>query len=190
MEKFLTNSFLETQKLGEELAKEILAQGPKSPLAGGAVVLVLHGDLGGGKTTFLQGFTKGLGIKEKILSPTFVIMKCFQLPSLRVPPSAGRSNLKIQIASSPETPRNDDSSFNNFYHIDCYRINKPEEILELGLKKIISNSKNIVAIEWPERIKKVLPKNALKIKFKLTCLESRRRVDENKREIIIISGQK
>jgi tRNA threonylcarbamoyladenosine biosynthesis protein TsaE len=142
-EKIITNSAEETQKLGEKLAKEI-----KSGKT--AVVLGLQGDLGGGKTTFLQGFAKGLNIKEKILSPTFVILKHFKIKS---------------------------SEFEDFYHVDCYRINQPEDILELGFKEIISNPKNILAIEWPERILKILPKTAVTIKFLF--------IDENKREITI-----
>ena len=105
--KYITKSFKETQKLGENFAKEIF----NLPQKNGAVVLALQGNLGGGKTTFLQGFAKGLGIKEKVLSPTFVILK------------------KFRIANS---------NFENFYHIDCYRLNKDKEILELDFKKIIS----------------------------------------------------
>lgn len=142
-EKNITKSAEETQKLGEKLAREI-----KSGKT--AVVLCLQGDLGGGKTTFLQGFAKGLGIEEKILSPTFVIMKKFQIPSL---------------------------NFKHLYHFDCYRINKPEDILELGWKEIILNPKNIVAIEWPERILKILPQSTIIIKFIF--------IDKDKREITV-----
>ena len=53
----------------------------------------------------------------------------------------------------------------NLYHIDCYRIQKPKEILDLGFKEIISNPQNIVAIEWADRIKKILPKNTFILKF-------------------------
>ena len=105
-----------------------------------AFVLGLEGDLGGGKTTFLQGFAKGLGIKEKILSPTFVLMKRFSI-------------------------KKNKSGFKDFYHLDCYRIENPKEILSLGFKKIISNSNNIVAIEWADRVKKILPKDILILKF-------------------------
>ena len=118
MKKYLTTSFKQTQKIGENFAKEILKMQTKT----GAVVLGLQGNLGGGKTTFLQGFAKGLGIKEKILSPTYVILKRFK----------------------------------NFYHIDCYRLKNEKDILELDFKSILSDPKNIVAIEWPEKIKKVL----------------------------------
>jgi len=125
--KYITNNTRETQKLGEEFAKEVLKNMPEK----GAVVFGLQGNLGGGKTTFLQGFAKGLGIKEKILSPTFVIQK----------------------------------RFGKFYHIDCYRLNKPEDILELGWKEIIEDAENIVAIEWPEKIKKFLPKKTIMVEF-------------------------
>ena len=139
MYKVITTSYKQTRKLGEAFAKEIKKYGHGKT----AVVLGLSGNLGGGKTTFLQGFAKGLGIKEKVLSPTFVIMK----------------------------------KFKNFYHIDCYRLKNEKDILELGFEKIIAEPKNIVAVEWPERIKKVLPKNAISINFEF--------IDKNKREITI-----
>jgi tRNA threonylcarbamoyladenosine biosynthesis protein TsaE len=102
--------FAETQRLAMALAQKILKSKPKKA----GFVLALEGELGAGKTTFLQGFAKGLGIKEKILSPTFVIMRRY-----------GIRNTKYGIL--------------NFYHIDCYRIQKPKEILDLGVKEIISN---------------------------------------------------
>jgi len=132
--KYFTNTPAQTKKLGRILAEEIL----KTPPIKKAFVLALEGDLGGGKTTFLQGFAKGLKIKEKILSPTFVLMKKFRIPK---------------------------SNFQNFYHIDCYRIAKVREILNLGFQTIISNPKNIIAIEWADRIKKLLPKNISNLRF-------------------------
>ncbi len=153
-----TRSSGQTQKLGENLAKELLKSGDAGLRRGtGAVVLALQGNLGGGKTTFLQGFAKGLGIKEKILSPTFVIQKRFKIPPVV-------KNVRSHIFHD-----------GHFYHIDCYRINKPAEILELGFAEIISNPKNIVAVEWPEKIEKVLPKNIMKIDFKF--------IGKDKREI-------
>lgn len=142
----------QTQKLGEELAKEIRQLTDKKGVNKTAVVLGLQGDLGSGKTTFLQGFAKGLEIKEKILSPTFVIFKRFEIKKQK-------------------------KQFSNFYHFDCYRIQKPKEILDMGFKEIILNPKNIVAIEWPEKIKKFLPKSVMMIKFKF--------IDKKIRELII-----
>ena len=151
MNKFITTSYKQTQKLGEDFAKEILELPRPKGYPKTAVVLGLQGNLGGGKTTFLQGFAKGLGVKEKILSPTFVILKRFKTKD----DSMGASR--------------------NFYHIDCYRLKNEKDILELDFKKIVSNPKNIIAIEWPEKIKKVLPKNIILINFKF--------IDKNKREI-------
>ncbi len=126
-----------------------------------AFVLGLEGDLGGGKTTFLQGFARGLGIKEKVLSPTFVLMKKFQIPPYQSKHGTGQANPELQ----------------SFYHIDCYRIQESKEILDLGFKKMISDPLGIVAIEWADRIKKVLPKDAIWIKFRF--------IGKNKREILI-----
>ncbi|GAH99033.1 unnamed protein product, partial [marine sediment metagenome] len=60
---------------------------------------------------------------------------------------------------------------------DCYRIKKPEELLALGFKEIISNPQNIVTIEWADKIKKILSKNTIFLKFEFK--------DKNKRRITI-----
>ncbi|MFH1714232.1 MAG: tRNA (adenosine(37)-N6)-threonylcarbamoyltransferase complex ATPase subunit type 1 TsaE [Candidatus Nealsonbacteria bacterium] len=131
---FITESPLQTKKTGKALAQEVL----KTPPGNGAFCMALSGDLGGGKTTFLQGFASGLGIKEKILSPTFIIYK--------------RNRIKGPV-------------FKNFYHFDCYRLKETKEVVSLGFKEIILNPHNIVVVEWAERIKKALPKNTLFLKF-------------------------
>lgn len=157
--KIITNSSLETKKIAEILGKEI----KKTKKINNALVINLRGDLGSGKTTFLQGFSKGLGIKDKITSPTFVIMKKFKI---------------------------NNSHFNDFYHFDCYRIQENKDILELGFKEIISNPKNIVAIEWGDSIKKIIPKDALILDFNTILFKNKKIVDENKREIKLISNFK
>ncbi len=134
-----TENSIQTKKIGKRTAQEIIQKTKKNLTKKGAVVVGLSGDLGSGKTTFLQGFAEELGVKEKILSPTFVILKHFKIKN---------------------------SIFSDFYHIDCYRIGKPEDILEVGFEKIILEDKNIIAIEWPEKIKKFLPKDFIRIKFK------------------------
>lgn len=144
--EFITNSPQQTKKLGRQLAEKILRQ----KLRKKALVIGLLGDLGGGKTTFLQGFAKGLGIKEKITSPTFVIMKKFEIK---------KPNFKI------------------FCHIDCYRTKKAAEISALGFKEIVSSNRNIVAVEWADKIKKILPDDAVMLKFEF--------IDEKTRRIIV-----
>lgn len=131
--EYFTEKKEETWEVGKGLAEELAGQ-KKAPVFG------LKGDLGAGKTTFLQGFGKGLGVKEKIISPTFVIMNRFPVKK---------------------------GAFRNFYHFDCYRIENFKEMRNLGFEEIIGDSKNIVCIEWPEKIKKILPKDINMIKFEI-----------------------
>lgn len=132
---YKTTSSKQTKKLSGLLAREISKR--RLPRKN-ALVFALTGDLGSGKTTFVQGFLRGLGVRKKITSPTFVLIKCYALHASR---------------------------FRNAYHIDCYRIKKSKELLDLGLKEILNVSQNIVLIEWAEKIQRVLPQNTIWIKF-------------------------
>lgn len=156
MKTYTTNSSQQTKELGRKLAQKFLSKGPQQK----ALVLGLIGDLGGGKTTLVQGFAEGLGIKQKILSPTFIILRKFEIRK----EGPGRSN---------------EVKFENFYHIDCYRIEQAQEILDLDFKQIISDPKNIVVVEWADRIEEILPKTTLTLKFEI--------VNHNTREITIIN---
>lgn len=146
-----TTSFAQTKKIAKLLAREILYAKTKN-----ALVLLLSGNLGAGKTTFVQGFLRGLGISKKITSPTFVLIK----------------NYKLRIKNYKK--------YKNAYHIDCYRIHKPKDIQGIGIKEILNNSQNVVLIEWPERIKRILstcvsrPKNVIMIKLKYGKKENER----------------
>jgi len=149
--KYLSTSPSQTRKIGQNLAKKFSKLFKKK-----ALIIGLEGDLGGGKTTFLKGFAKGLKIRKKILSPTFVVMKKFRIT---------KDAKKI----APQ--------FRYFYHIDCYRIKKTKEILALGVGEIISDPQNIVIIEWADRIKGILPKDRISIKFQF--------INKNTRKIAI-----
>lgn len=130
---FITNNYLETQNLGKESARNILEKNR---------VIALYGDLGSGKTTFVQGLAKGLGIKKRIISPTFIIVRKYEL---RI--------------------KNHESRIINFYHIDLYRTESEKDVESLGIEEILNDSQNIVAIEWAEKIKKLLPKKRIDINF-------------------------
>jgi len=160
IKKNISLSPAQTKKIGRSLALEILRGGPKES----AALLFLEGELGGGKTTFVQGFARGLGIKEAILSPTFVILKKFKITKPQNIKISKYQNIKI-------------SKYQNFCHIDCYRIKNEKEMIGLGFKKIVSCPGNIVCVEWPERIKKILVKPALRLKFRF--------LDKNQREITV-----
>jgi tRNA threonylcarbamoyladenosine biosynthesis protein TsaE len=146
MEKgiFLSKNASQTQKLAGKIAADLLTEkGSKN-----AMVLALEGELGGGKTTFVQGLAKALGVKEKITSPTFVILRHFNILTSK--------------------------HFNNLYHIDCYRLDKPEDLVELGFDEILKNPENLVVIEWAEKVKSLIPKNAVWIRFEWVGEEERK----------------
>ncbi len=124
---------------------ENLPQNSKKALAVG-----LFGDLGSGKTTFVQNVAKILGVKEHLVSPTFVIQKRYLI----------------------ELKKN---GFQNLIHIDAYRLEGGRELLGLDWKKIKNDPQNIIFIEWPERVERVLDVDIKKIYFKF--------IDENTREI-------
>ena len=102
-------------------------------------MVALSGELGSGKTTFTQGFAEGLGITSRILSPTFILMRFYELEGW------GRS----------------------FYHIDLYRLEAGirEEMANLGIFDIFGDPNNIVLIEWAEKAEGLLPENTVWVKF-------------------------
>lgn len=158
IKEFITNNFKETQKLGGLLALELR----------GGEVICLEGDLGAGKTTFTQGLLKGLKVKGPYTSPTFLIMKEYQKQDTKN---------KKQITNKPQNSKFKKIKYQikNIYHIDAYRV-EAEDVLNLGWEEIIYDPKNIIIVEWAERIKKILPKDSLKIKFEW--------LDENQRKVI------
>lgn len=129
MKNFLTKSSAQTKKLGQLLAEELR----------GGEIICLMGDLGAGKTTFTQGLLRGLGVRGTITSPTFNIIKIYNL-------KAKSYELKA------------------IYHIDAYRINS-KDLSDLGWKDFAGKSGNIVIIEWAEKIKKIIPASAAWMKF-------------------------
>ena len=138
--EIITKSAEETKKIAANLQDL-----KKQPILKHAFIIALEGNLGSGKTTFIQGLAKGLEIRESVLSPTFLILKQFPINySARGGPAVG---------------------WKNFYHIDAYRLKNPEELLDLGFSDLINNPENIIVIEWADKIKKILPKNTIWIKF-------------------------
>lgn len=120
MQKVITKSSEKTQDFAEELSKDFRDGG----------IIALSGELGAGKTTFAQGFAKGLGIKDKIISPSFLIIRQYPVPG----------------------------QINFFYHIDLYRLENigpgsiGVDLKNLGLEEILNDPTNIILIEWAEKI--------------------------------------
>ena len=121
-------------------ARDFLAAITHARLAEGAVVVGLSGDLGAGKTTFSQAVARALGITETVTSPTFVIEKIYT----------------IQPAKN---------GFSRLVHIDAYRLESPTELTKLGFASILADSRNLLLIEWPERLSTLLPSSATTLFF-------------------------
>lgn len=134
MEKYISNSEEKTKKIAAKIAQ-----------ANTGNLFALNGDLGAGKTVFVQGFAKGLGIQEKIISPTFVLIRQHKIPESK----------KI------------------LYHIDLYRLEETKDLGRLGLEEILADPNNIVLIEWAKKIKKLLPENTNWISIKAVSEDSR-----------------
>lgn len=146
MMNFKTYSSSETQKIAQKIAAKITQR--YSNLNNKALIIELIGELGSGKTTFIAGFLKKLNIK-KSFSPTFILIR--------------RKKIKHRF-------------FKNLYHIDAYRVKNYKELINLNIKEIINNPQNIILIEWANKIKKILPKNTIKIYFYHGKLENERKI--------------
>ncbi len=117
----------------------------------GGEMIGLIGELGTGKTTFIKGLAEGLRVDETITSPTFVILKTY-------PGRIGGKKIE-------------------FVHIDAYRIESLDDIESLGVEDYLGRNDIIVAVEWAEKIKKILPKDTIYVQFK--------HKSKNQREIIL-----
>jgi tRNA threonylcarbamoyladenosine biosynthesis protein TsaE len=120
---YITESAEETKEIAQEFAKE-LKNGD---------FIAFYGDLGSGKTTFIQGIAKELGIERRIISPTFIIIRTYVLKS------------------------------GKFYHIDLYRTENEADLIGLGIEEILNDKNSIVALEWAEKMGGLLPEKRIEI---------------------------
>src|SRR6056297_790573 len=107
----------------------------------GAETIALSGNLGAGKTVFIKGLAKSLGLEENITSPTFVLMKTYKLPNKK-------KNIEY------------------FIHVDAYRLKGANELINIGIKDWFNKKNTVVAIEWANKIKNILPKNTKFVNIK------------------------
>lgn len=144
----ITQSAGSTQKIGEDFGHAIVAGVLLSPAGtGSSLVLCLWGELGSGKTTFVQGLAHGVGIHSRLLSPTFIIVRHYRLPVTEMP----------------------------MYHLDLYRILGADGMSGIGLPDMIREPGSIVIIEWPERLGALLPTRRIDVRFEILD-DTRRRI--------------
>ena len=111
-------------------------------------VICLSGDLGTGKTTLVQGLSAGWGSLDAVSSPTFVLVNVYRRPD-----------------------------GDRLYHLDAYRLNGPEEAVDLDLDSMIDHGSMVV--EWADRILAALPSEALWVKLVY--------VEENQRDLLFVA---
>jgi len=130
MEKiYITKSNEQTEKLGESFARSLSSH----------AIICLYGDLGGGKTTFVKGAAKGLGVVERVISPTFVITRSHDIR---------KKNLR------------------KLFHVDLYRL-KEDEIGSVDIEEMLDDESCVVFIEWAQKAEDLLSKyKKYKIYFK------------------------
>jgi tRNA threonylcarbamoyladenosine biosynthesis protein TsaE len=132
-----------TRKIGRMVAREVLRKRQRP-------IVALSGELGSGKTTFAQGFLAGLGVRGRVVSPTFVLARRFPLRG---------------------------GSFKEAYHIDCYRIAGSRDFLKSGLNRTLKNPAAIFVVEWADRVKSILPaRRAARICFSYGARRNERRI--------------
>lgn len=125
----ISNSADETQQLGRCLGASVTC----------GDVIALYGDLGSGKTCFVQGLAQGMAVHGRVSSPTFIVMR-------RHPSEHGGCAL---------------------CHVDAYRLENGDELWEMGLEDWLETG--AVAVEWSERVADALPEDRMEVHFTGQC---------------------
>lgn len=123
--------------MGEEAMRFARGLVPRSDAA---TVVTLSGDLGAGKTAFVKGVAKALGVTEHVTSPTFVIMKIYPI----------------------------EGAFKRLVHIDAYRLKGEHHLKVLGWEEICADPANLIFIEWPEQASGAIPSHAIRVTLRYT----------------------
>jgi tRNA threonylcarbamoyladenosine biosynthesis protein TsaE len=111
--------------------------------AGEATVIAISGEMGAGKTTFIQAICRKLGVTVEVNSPTF------------------------SLVNEYFTPQGD-----SIFHFDLYRIETPEELFDMGYEEYFYSG-SLCLIEWPEKASELIPHNALMVHIVVGKNESR-----------------
>jgi tRNA threonylcarbamoyladenosine biosynthesis protein TsaE len=138
----IISSEKEMEKLGLSFATKVVNGG----------VVCLYGELGSGKTTFAKALAKGLGFTGRVISPTFLIMRTYELKK---------------------------NKLGKFYHLDFYRTEDEKALKNLGIEELFANTHNIVVIEWAEKAKNLLPKKRFDLHFTY-CNQTQRNIEIKK----------
>ena len=141
MDTIISNSPEETERAGALCAQSIKP----------GTVVGLFGELGAGKTCWVRGFARALGVKSGVHSPTFALLNLYEGGSIPL------------------------------CHIDLYRLEGEDEVIGAGLENYLLSPKGITVVEWIERWEHFLPKPPVqyrKIHIDILNFEQRRIFEE------------
>lgn len=110
-------------------------------------VVCLEGNLGAGKTTFVQGLAAALGVSGRVTSPTFCLVQEHESADGRL-----------------------------LVHMDLYRLSSEDDVLAIGWEDYLSRGA-VIAVEWPERAGSLIPTDARRVSFAILDGDERRRID-------------
>lgn len=130
MQEFISHNLADTEKIAQDLLGSLADKN----------ILALSGNLGAGKTTFVKFLAKALGLEENITSPTFVLLKAYEV---------------------------DFADFKKFVHVDCYRLDAKEDLVDIGLQDYVADSSNLVLIEWADKINNLPSDRVLNIQIQI-----------------------
>jgi tRNA threonylcarbamoyladenosine biosynthesis protein TsaE len=136
--EIITQSPAETAAIGEALA---------GCLRDGDVVL-LHGDLGAGKTTLAKGIASALGVEDVVSSPSFSLVNEYD----------------TRLAAA----------VTRLYHLDLYRLRSEDDLASIGFDDFMAPADGIALVEWPERASTALPERFLLVEIETVRAGSRR----------------
>lgn len=122
----------ETKKIACEILSEVIKKRKKNH----ATIIALCGELGSGKTAFTRGIAEALGVKESVVSPTFILERVYRIKK---------------------------GSFKRLVHIDCYRFEDALEAKALGWAELVKDPHNLIVVEWAEKVEKLLPPHTVKV---------------------------
>jgi tRNA threonylcarbamoyladenosine biosynthesis protein TsaE len=142
----ISHSSAQTQRFGQRLGD----------LLRGGELLLLDGQLGTGKTTFTQGLAKGMGLTDMISSPTFTLLKEYR-PNQA---ASGSFTQPEQVSLVPVSP------VLALYHFDLYRLDEPEEIIDLGFEDYFYGN-GVCVVEWAGKADEFWPTERLTIRLKM-----------------------
>lgn len=151
----LSKSSKETEEAAKVFLEKLLPRKDK------ATVVALSGDLGSGKTAFVQAVARLLNIKDRVTSPTFVLIKSYKLFT--------RQNFAVA-----KLRRASVTGYKSLFHIDAYQLKSGDEIKKLGWNEMIADPQNLIFIEWPENVADAIPKDAIKISFEFVHEKTRK----------------